>query len=119
VLEALVHVSGLSALGTLENVLIPVEFEDSLISEVGTLPPDWDASPAPFSAAAIGDHWVASGRSLILRVPSAVLSLEDNYLLNPAHPEMSKVMIGSAVPVIIDIRLQKLYPGSPGTGTIR
>jgi hypothetical protein len=32
VLEALVHVSSLSAPATLENVLIPVEFEDALIS---------------------------------------------------------------------------------------
>jgi RES domain-containing protein len=81
----------------LENVLIPVEFEDTLITEVGTLPPDWDDFPAPTSTAAIGDQWVASGRSLVLKVPSAVLSLEDNYLLNPAHPDMSKVIFGTPV----------------------
>jgi RES domain-containing protein len=118
VLEALVHVSSLSALGTLENVLIPVEFEDALIAEVPTLPPDWDAYPAPLSTAAIGDQWIASGRSLILRVPGAVLSLEDNYLLNPAHPDMSKAKFGTPAPVIIDIRLKKLYSGIPGIGTI-
>ena len=40
VLEALVHVSSLSALATLENVLMPVEFEDALISVSVVILPD-------------------------------------------------------------------------------
>ena len=36
------------------------EFDDALIADAGTLPPDWDAFPAPFSTAAIGDQWIAS-----------------------------------------------------------
>jgi RES domain-containing protein len=111
VLEALVHVSNLTAIGALENVLIPVEFDDALIADAGTLPPDWDAFPAPFSTAAIGDQWIASRPSLMLKVPSAVLSLENNYLLNPAHPDINKVVIGVPVPINIDIRLKKLYSG--------
>jgi RES domain-containing protein len=112
VLETLVNVPSLSVLATLEFVLIPVDFEDSLIGDVGPLPPDWNSFPLPISTATIGDQWVNFGRSLILRVPSAVLSLENNYLLNPAHSDMKKAVIGTAVPINIDIRLQRLYPGT-------
>ncbi len=118
VLEVLVHVPNLSVLAALEYVLIPVDFEDSLITDDGLLPSDWNSFPAPLSTATIGDQWVNSGRSLVLKAPSAVLPLEDNYLLNPAHPDMNKAEIGTPVPINIDIRLQGLYSGVPGTGTI-
>jgi RES domain-containing protein len=113
VLETLVNVQSLSVLATLEFVLIPVDFADSLIADVGPLPSDWNSFPSPISTATIGDLWVNSGRSLILKVPSAVLSLEDNYLLNPLHPDMNKVVIGTAEPIDVDIRIQRLYSRPP------
>lgn len=51
-----------------------------------TLPPDWRDHPAPPSAAAFGDAWLASGQSLALAVPSAIVPHEFNYLLNALHP---------------------------------
>jgi RES domain-containing protein len=39
-----------------------------------------------------GDRWIAESRSAILRVPSvAVNGLEFNCLLNPAHPDFSRI----------------------------
>ena len=38
-----------------------------------------------------GDHWLSSQRSCILAVPSRVIRGEDNYLINPLHPDFSKV----------------------------
>ena len=35
---------------------------------------------------AIGDEWLVSGSSLLLRVPSAVVPQSFNYLFNPRHP---------------------------------
>jgi RES domain-containing protein len=67
VLETLVNVPSLSVLATLEFVLIPVDFEDSLITDVVLLPPDRNSFPLPISTVTIGDQWVNSRRSLILK----------------------------------------------------
>ena len=53
----------------------------------------------------IGSKWAASLRSLALKVPSAVVEGDWNVLLNPKHPEFTKVKIGSAKPFRFDERL--------------
>lgn len=40
---------------------------------------------------ALGDDWARSRRSLALSVPSAVVPLERNVILNPSHPAMARV----------------------------
>ena len=52
------------------------------------VPPDWHAPP-PKLTQQIGDDWAARQASLLLRVPSAVLPLEHNYLINSLHPSFS------------------------------
>jgi len=39
-----------------------------------------------------------------LKVPSAIVPDEQNYLLNPDHPDFSKISIGDPVPFEIDLR---------------
>ena len=75
-------------------VVIEFEFDESLIWIPATPPSGWNRFPAPPSAAAFGDEWINSARSVVLRVPSAVVSEEWNYLLNPAHPDFGALMIG-------------------------
>ena len=75
------------------------------MSEPDALPDDWGALPAPDSTIGLGAAWAASGSSLVLRVPSVVLPAEANYVLNPLHPRMASVRIGSAEPVRVDPRL--------------
>jgi RES domain-containing protein len=86
---------------------IPVEFDAALVTEVdpATLPSGWRAFPAPFELKRIGDEWVASGRSAVLRVPSAVVPHEWNYLLSPEHEDFERVEIGDAVSLETDLRL--------------
>lgn len=55
--------------------------------------------------AKLGDHWIESGASAVLRVRSAVVSVEHNYLLNPAHPEFRQVLIAETMPFLFDERL--------------
>ena len=42
-----------------------------------------------------------------LRVPSTLTQSEFNFLLNPSHPEFSKIRIGSPRPYKFDPRLLK------------
>ena len=53
----------------------------------------------------LGDSWAQSKDSAVLRVPSAVVPEEDNYLLNPAHPAMEEINIGEPEPLTFDERL--------------
>jgi RES domain-containing protein len=90
-LEMLVHLDDASLLP--RYVVCPVRFDASLVTDLdpATLPTDWKQTPAPPSLAAIGDAWVQSGASLLLRVPSAVLPLEHNFLINPRHADFSRL----------------------------
>ncbi len=41
----------------------------------------------------IGDEWLDSGKSLLLRVPSVLVPQSYNYLLNPRHPAAPRLSI--------------------------
>ena len=41
----------------------------------------------------IGDDWLAAGKSAIMKVPSAIILHEHNYLLNPQHPDFKKIKL--------------------------
>ena len=103
-LETLVHAD----LGLLPSyITIPVTFEDDLVERVdpGELPPIWRTYPAPYELQQIGDDWVASQRSCVLEVPSVIVPHESNFILNPKHPAMRSVEIGSPIRLDTDPRL--------------
>lgn len=110
-LELLVHVEDLALLGGVSWVAVPVEFADDLVSAATRLPADWDAVPAPAGTRALGDRWLESGRSAVLRVPSVVVRGEFNYLLNPAHPDFARIKAGPPEVFKFDQRLR--FPRSP------
>ena len=103
-LEILVNVSG-SLLP--HYSVIPVEFEDSAITTVdpARLPNGWRSFPGPYELKKIGDDWAAAMQSPVLRLPSAVVPEQWNYLLNPRHPGFDTIEIGASRAVEIDLRL--------------
>ena len=62
----------------------------------------------------VGSSWALAGRSLALRVPSAVMPVSFNYLLNPAHPQAKGLEVLRQVQVSLDPRL--LPPASHERG---
>ncbi|HEX2536230.1 MAG TPA: RES family NAD+ phosphorylase [Chitinophagaceae bacterium] len=68
------------------------------------LPPDWRSNPHGDSTQRIGDRFAAEATHLALRVPSAVVPGDFNFLLNPAHPMMTEVRITHTVPFEFDSR---------------
>jgi RES domain-containing protein len=105
ILEMLVHVESEELVK--RYVLYEASFDGSLVTaaDLGTLPRNWRAAKPPESLRRIGDAWHQEGRSAVLRVPSAVVPSEWNYLLNPAHPDFARITIGSAQVVRFDRRL--------------
>ena len=85
---------------------IPAEFDDSIVVavEIEDLSTDWRRNPPP-PTQRLGDDWIASGASAVLKVPSALVPQEWKYLLNPRHPAFSKVRIGQPERLAMDPRL--------------
>lgn len=104
--EVLVHLPA-GLLGA--YAAVPVSFDDTHVAALADadLPADWRDVPPPPTTQAIGDRFVAEGRSLALRVPSVVVPSESNYLLNPAHPAFAALAIGAPVAFPFDPRLVK------------
>jgi len=73
------------------------------------LPPGWQDSPPTALTQAIGDAWVLSGETAILAVPSVLIPEETNFLLNPAHPDFSKIVIHPPDPFVFDLRVARLH----------
>lgn len=105
-LELLVHVDR----DLLPSDLVQIEFDLPDDLQVGriearTLPSHWRRHPAPAALQRIGASWIEQGKTAILRVPSAVIPDEDNYLLNPAHPAIERIKVVGRRAFVLDHRL--------------
>ena len=89
-------------------MIIEIQFPLSVIWTPSRLPRDWAQTPAPKSTAALGNHWVKSGKSSVLKLSSAIIPKEFNYLLNPAHPQFGMITRGRARLFEVDPRLGAL-----------
>ena len=68
------------------------------------MPPDWRSFPHPDSTQKIGDKFISDAKYLVLRVPSAVVPGDYNYLLNPTHPLITGVSVQNTEPFEFDSR---------------
>ena len=105
---SLIYTSGTKALAALESLVhlnppvifkylaIPIKFDHALVETMApaSLSADWTDEPPPPSTKDIGDTWVKEARSAVLEIPSVIIPSEANYLLNPAHPDFKKIVIG-------------------------
>jgi RES domain-containing protein len=74
-------------------VAIPFNFDKELFLELekNDLPNDWKSNPPSTSTQLIGDYWTKQQASVILGVPSSTVPVENNFLINPAHPDFKKI----------------------------
>jgi RES domain-containing protein len=107
VLEVLVHLDSPALLK--KYVFLEVDFEASLVLDLDRsfLPKNWQSDPVPEAVQAIGDRWVLSGDSAVLRVPSVLVPGESNFLLNPRHPDFGKVGVSRPLAFRFDPRLAR------------
>lgn len=83
---------------------IPSQFKIQSITRTD-LPANWQMYPAPDTLRAIGTTWTTARHTVILSVPSVVIPEERNYLLNPAHPDFSRIHWNAPDPFRFDPRL--------------
>jgi len=106
-LENLVHRSG-AGLDEDFRVMV-ISWPSSVRTETvdrRSLPENWrglaDLSPCQ----RIGDEWLSSLRTAILRVPSVIIPEEWNVVINPLHPDFTKVKVKDVQPFIFDPRVK-------------
>jgi RES domain-containing protein len=75
--------------------------------KVEDLASDWRDMAARERLQAIGTEWARKRSAAVLAVPSAVIAVETNYLLNPLHPEFRRIKIGKPQRFETDLRLLK------------
>ncbi|MBE7420098.1 MAG: RES family NAD+ phosphorylase [Ideonella sp.] len=104
--EALVHVQASTAAELpVSYQLLEVEAPDAALieDELPALPQDWRERPD--LTRTLGSDWLAAQRSLLLRVPSAVVARSFNRLFNPLHPQAAVCRVLSSARHPFDGRL--------------
>ena len=105
-LEACVHTSAndVPPSYTLLAVDVPAGvFPENL--DVGALPGDW--SDHPELTRELGSGWLRSMRSVLLRVPSALVPATFNVLLNPLRRDAGRVRIEAEFDYPFDPRFKR------------
>ncbi len=113
-LEILAHVEDRSLLAHASFVAIPIDVSDEQIQVLRKLPEDWGRIPPGETTRSLGERFLEAARHPALRVPSAVVPGEFNYLLNPLHPDFARLRIGKAEPFPFDPRLSACPKPSSG-----
>lgn len=85
---------------------IPSEISIATLSKED-LPAHWSSFPHLLDTQQIGDAFVAERKNCVLKVPSAVVPGDFNFLINPYHPDFSAIRIVSQEDFPFDSRLFK------------
>ncbi|MFW6246026.1 MAG: RES family NAD+ phosphorylase [Tangfeifania sp.] len=118
---AIIYTSGSRALCTAEVAvhtpigmipedyfLVEIEFPDDIdIGEISVLQlsAHWNQFPHSQETQKIGDQFIGQNKFLVLKVPSAVVQGDSNYLINPQHADFPKVKIKKTELFSFDERL--------------
>jgi len=91
--------------------MITIEIPDNMpIKKVAIkdLPNNWNTFPHPTVTQRFGDMFVAENKFCVLKIPSVVTLGDYNLLLNPHHPDFTKISIKNIEKFPFDNRLFKV-----------
>ncbi|HET7116463.1 MAG TPA: RES family NAD+ phosphorylase [Hanamia sp.] len=87
------------------DIAIPAELEMEEIRETD-LNVGWkDFLQMPYTQS-LGDAWVSAAKTPVLKVPSAIVSGDSNYLINPSHKDFRKIKLIKTIPFEFDSRIK-------------
>lgn len=93
-----------------DYVMIEIEIPDEInIKELKRkdIPEQWNIHPPIVSTQKIGDEFISAGEFCVLKVPSAVVEGDYNYLMNPHHNHFEKISIIEVKDFSFDQRIFK------------
>jgi RES domain-containing protein len=90
----------------LGRAVIPASVRVETIS-TNKLRANWFAAAPPLQLQVLGGEWLERAETAVLKVPSAVVTEEWNYLLNPLHADFRKFRISTPKSFNFDQRLTR------------
>lgn len=104
-LEILIHLTPPTMTRPLH--LIGVEIEPDWIETIPNrkLPRHWASAIISPANKQLGDEWIRSARSPVLRIPSVIIPEENNFLFNPSHPALAHLHLVRGTTFSLDPRL--------------
>jgi RES domain-containing protein len=90
----------------LGRATIPTSVRVDSIS-IGKLPANWFTAPSPEQLQIFGGEWLERGETAVLKVPSAIVIEEWNYLINPLHADFRKFRVSKPQPFNFDPRVAR------------
>lgn len=110
-LEISVHKTGASLHSgdfsiTTFNIPDMLHIEEVLVKDLLKKAQDWFTVANHPITQEISEEWLNSGSSVVLKVPSAIIQNEFNYLLNVNHPDFNKIKIARVSAFTFDPRLR-------------
>jgi RES domain-containing protein len=105
ILELIVHLEDDSDISAF--VAIPVVFSPKLVQSLRTseLPPTWNDLPISPASTIVGKKWLEENKLPVFKVPSAIVPIESNFVLNPTHPDFKLIEIGAPQEIRFDNRI--------------
>lgn len=91
--------------------MLTIEIDETVsikVLDVNQLPRGWDNNPHSYISQDIGDSWLKSLETAILKVPSSQDHMVWNMLINPKHPDVlnAKVRVIEKEKINFDERLR-------------
>ena len=80
--------------------------EDILMIKEDSLPGNWKQIPIPSSTKDFGTLLLNNKGKLAIKIPSAVMAEEYNYILNPLHFNSEKIKIVEIKDLVYDLRIK-------------
>ena len=88
-----------------------IEIPDDAVIEClaeNALEPGW-RDPNDYSQCQpLGDQWFNGGKALVLKVPSAVMPLAFNFVINTIHPDYPRVKLIEVTDLVPDSRIDDI-----------
>jgi len=118
----MIYTAGSRSLACLENVVhrnqiglnqsfkvMTIEIPDDLCVltiELKKLQEGWTEFQHMPITQKLGEDWIKEAKSPVLKVPSAIINAEYNYLINPNHPDFKSIKLLKSEIFIFDKRIK-------------
>jgi len=107
ILELVVHFDSTDKIR--DFIAFPFTFDKTSVFSLSasSLPQNWFELPIPSSTQQIGKKWLDANEYMVMQVPSTVVPLESNFVVNPRHKDFKHIEIEDPVPLHIDPSVEK------------
>jgi len=108
-LENVVHRGALGLKENFRTILIEVPGKIKIEEiKLSALNHDWrEYNQYPYTQK-IGDEWIRKGLTAVLKVPSAIIPQEFNYLINPLHRDFNAIKYAGKESFDFDERIKNI-----------